>query len=62
MGALRNEIMTSAPTKGKFHFNKAQNTVNRVDNVLNSQSLNKLETKRLQGIRNSLDSLRKYEK
>jgi len=33
-GALRNEIVTGLPTKGKYHLEKTQNTLNALSNLL----------------------------
>ncbi len=57
MGAIRNEILTGNSTKGIFHGNKAENTINRIQNVFKSEKLNSVETSRLQSISNSLKSL-----
>lgn len=60
MGALRNEINTGLKTQNRYHLEKAKNTINRIDNIFRTQNLNKVESSRLQGIRNSLESLKKH--
>ena len=61
MGAIRNEINTGWLTKGINHAEgKATNTINRIVNIFKTENLNKVETSRLQGIRNSLQSLIKH--
>ena len=57
MGALRNEINTGNATKNIFHTGKARNTINRIQNIFKTESLNKVESSRLEGISNSLKSL-----
>ncbi|PIT90562.1 MAG: hypothetical protein COU22_01420, partial [Candidatus Komeilibacteria bacterium CG10_big_fil_rev_8_21_14_0_10_41_13] len=57
MGALRNEIMTGLKTKEKFHVDKAWNVINSIKNIFKTQTLNSVEMNRLQGIKNSLESL-----
>jgi len=57
MGALRNEIMTGLKTKGIFHTDKAWNVINSIKNIFKTETLNSVEINRLQGIKNSLESL-----
>ena len=62
MGALRNEIMTGLKTGNKFHEGKAWNTINRLNNIFKNETLSSVEMNRLQGIKNSLESLIKEAK
>ncbi len=59
MGALRNEILTGKSTEGIFHTNKAENTINRIQNIFKTENLKQAESDRLQSISNSLKSLLK---
>jgi hypothetical protein len=57
VGALKNEAKTGLPTGGKFHDIKAQNTVNRIENLIGNKSvtLTKYENNLLGTLKTSLN-------
>jgi len=57
IGALQKELETGELTGGKSHLIKAQDTLNRINNIESSQQLNSTEQSRLNTIKDSIKAL-----